>query len=165
MSFVWTRLRTDLVSSLPSYHGPEGLRRIAAKVNSLTHVLKETLTSLPSTPYSIVNSNFFDTLTISTSAPGGAAELHSVANDAKINLRRIDDTTVGVTLDESVGLMDLLALTNVFVKAARGKAVGPQELVKLASGAGMSSASLGTTSFLPEEFRRTSKYLTQPVFK
>lgn len=133
-------------------------------MHSLTHVLKETLLSLPSTPYTIVNNNFFDTLTISTTAPGAAQALHEVADQAKINLRRIDDSTVGVTLDESVGIIDLLALTNVFVKAAGADAIGAEQLVKLASGAGLKSAGLGEISFLPDEFKRTSKYLTQPVF-
>lgn len=146
-----------------SYHGPEGLRRIATKVNSLTHVLKEVLLSLPSTPYSVLNKNFFDTLTISVAPSVGVDVLHAVANESQINLRRIDDKTVGVTLDESVGLTDLLKLVNVFATAAGGDAFHAEQLIKKAVEVGASGSE--SASFLSEEFRRSSSYLTNPVFK
>lgn len=144
------------------YHGPAGLRKIAGKVHSLTHVLKEAITAIPGSPYTIVNRNFFDTLTVTVPASIGADILHAVAAEAQINLRRIDSQTVGVTLDESVTLLDLLNLTNVFVKAAGTEALKAGQLISLA--AGHNSSSIEELSFLPDEFQRTSRFLTQPVF-
>jgi glycine dehydrogenase len=143
------------------YHGPNGLRQIAAKVHGLTYILKEMITSLNGSPYTITNTNFFDTLTIKVDSSVGADILHAQAEEAKINLRRVSDGVIGVTLDESVGLVDLLKLANVFVKAAGQEKKSAEELIS--AGAGL-KVKEGEVSFLPEEFRRTSKFMTHPVF-
>lgn len=155
-------LLANMAAMYAVYHGPEGLRKIAGKVHSLTHVLKEILVAQPENAYSVRNEHFFDTLTIDVSHKIGAEALHGVAVAAGINLRKIDEYAVGVTIDESVGLIDLLNLANVFIKATGGQPLTAQDLVAKAAEAGLQA---GTVNFLPESLQRTSKFLTHPVFK
>ncbi|KAF8973526.1 glycine dehydrogenase [Flammula alnicola] len=61
---------------------------------------------------------------------------------AGINLRRIDDNHIGVSLDESVSPEDLVTLLNVFASAASTK----------------------PSASIPPALQRTSEYLPHPVF-
>lgn len=132
------------------WHGPEGLKHIAQKVHTLAQVLKALVEQ---SGYSVVNTAFFDTLTIDVSKVTGSVEaVHQAAIAADINLRRIDDDLVGVTLDESVSLDDVLKLANVFASAASKPAISPLLLPSIEGAA------------LPETLQRTSKFLSQPVF-
>ena len=131
------------------YHGPDGLKRIAQKVHALTQVLKALVEQ---SGYTIINADFFDTLTIDVSGPTKDAEaVHAAALAAGINLRRIDDAHVGVTLDESVGIDEVLKLANVFASAARAPPLSPLHLPPVASA-------------VPAALRRTSAFLPHAVF-
>lgn len=79
-----------------AYHGPAGLRRIAQRTNRLTSMLA---TGLLDAGFNVVNETFFDT--ISVDLPGRADEIISSALERGCNLRRIDDDTVGISLDET----------------------------------------------------------------
>lgn len=134
------------------YHGPASLQRIAQKVHTFAQIIKSAVENYG---YKAVSAQFFDTLTFEVSAVVKDAEvLHAAALAAGINLRRIDDHHVGLTLDESVGAEDVMALVNIFASAA---SLSPVTLADLAS-TSLSSASI------PESLRRTSKFLPHPVF-
>ncbi|HRI07361.1 MAG TPA: aminomethyl-transferring glycine dehydrogenase [Nannocystaceae bacterium] len=92
------------------YHGPEGLRRIAARVHGLTTLLAAGLVSLG---HGIAEGTFFDTLRIRL---GGvdAATIHAAARARGFNLREIDGGTVGVSLDERSTVEEVQALLGVF---------------------------------------------------
>ncbi|KIO28834.1 hypothetical protein M407DRAFT_242879 [Tulasnella calospora MUT 4182] len=142
-------LLANMAAMYAVYHGSEGLQRIARRVHNSARALKDRLEFMG---YKIVNSTFFDTLTIDTSNVGGADKVHEAALQNGINFRPIDGTLVGVTLDESVLSRDLLDISNVFAAAA-GASLSGGESLKLPSG-----------SAIPTEFQRTSQFLTQPVF-
>ena len=132
------------------WHGPEGLKRIGEKVHTLTTILK---TLVEKSGYTVVNTAFFDTLTIAVSKAAHTAEnVHQAALAAHVNLRRIDDNLVGVTLDESVGLDDVLTLANIFALAAKVEPISPLTL----------PTPQGET--VPAALQRTSKFLSHPVF-
>ena len=132
------------------YHGPVGLRQIANKVHGLTQALKWTVEKLG---YKVVNTDFFDTLTIDvTGAVENADVVHRASVAAGINLRYVDDKHVGVTIDESVGPVDWTALANVFTAAASAAPVTTQEVPAPESVA------------ISPEMWRTSEYLNHPVF-
>ena len=129
------------------YHGPQGLRDIAGKVHGYAGILKNAVKGLG---YDVINSNaYFDTLSIKVK---DTEKLHDAASRVGINLRRIDGTTAGVTLDESVTPTDLLEIINVF--AATSDAI---PLTK-------DSLSVPTDSGIPESLRRGSAILRHPVF-
>ncbi|WFD29857.1 glycine dehydrogenase (aminomethyl-transferring) [Malassezia sp. CBS 17886] len=146
------------------YHGPEGLRRIAAQVHAETRVLKGELERLG---YSVRNADgaYFDTLTVDTDALGvRAADVLQTGVDAGINLRPVSEHRVGVSLDETVSREDLRDVVNVFARAAGRPEVTADALVAAAQQQGLDAASLNTLQ-LGTSFQRTTPYLTQRVFQ
>ena len=129
------------------YHGPQGLRRIAERVHCLTLVLAE---GLRRHGCEVGLEPVFDTLRV----PLSQAQADTILNRArqqKINLRRYDDHSLGLTLDE------LSTLDEV------------QQLLALFGGHHISAAELQTLVQLvdgryPAALARTSPYLTHPVF-
>ena len=85
-----------MASMYAVWHGPEGLVAIAERVHGLTVGLAA---GLRNGGLHVRNTSFFDTLTVDV--PGGADRVLAAAADAGINLRRVDDDTVGVSLDET----------------------------------------------------------------
>lgn len=132
------------------YHGASGLTKIAQKVNGLTQVLRNQVESMG---YQVANTTSFDTITVDVSSvSGAAASVLRTALNRGINLRPVDETHVGVTLDESVLSQDLLDLINIFGAA---KQASPTEIAQLSS---------PSKSSIPPELVRTSDFLPHPVF-
>ncbi|WP_462379275.1 aminomethyl-transferring glycine dehydrogenase [Pseudomonas sp. Marseille-QA0892] len=135
-------LLANIASMYAVYHGPEGLTRIAQRVHGLTHALAEGLRRVG---YTVDTAGFFDTITVTCAE---TADLHARAREMGINLRVIDDTRFGVSLDESTTVADVTELLTLF---ANGKPV--PDLASLASG-----------SALPEGLKRQSTILQHDVF-
>ena len=132
------------------YHGPVGLRHIANKVHGLTQALKQSIEQLN---FKVINTEFFDTLTIDVSgAVENSSIVHQASTAAGINLRQVDDKHVGVTLDESVGPVDWTTLANVFTRAVSASPIS------------IFDVSPAETYSIPSTLWRTSEYLPHPVF-
>lgn len=136
------------------YHGPEGLKRIALRVQAFTVALKKGLARLGH--HTLSDGPLFDTIRIrlGKGRTHAARQIADAAAERDINLREYSDGTLGVTLDETVdrGLIaDLLAAFNF------GHYTGfdIDELLQQASDDGM--LELGS-------FARFSSYMTHPVF-
>ena len=125
-----------------AYHGPEGLTRIATRVHRLTSILAAGLTG---GSIEIVHEQFFDTLTVRV--PGRADEVVASAVALGINLRPVDDDTVGVSLDET---------STRAVVSAVWQAFGVD--------ASIDDLDLAVGSTIPAGLERTSPFLTHPVF-
>ncbi len=91
------------------YHGKEGLIKIAQKVNNLTALLKDNLSAKGLVS---LNEDFFDTLVIETGSHTEAIHLRALDNG--INLRLIDSTSIGISLDETTSMDDLEVLMKIF---------------------------------------------------
>ncbi len=128
------------------YHGPAGLKRIAQRVAAYTAVLAQGLEQLGWTPTS---ETAFDTLTFK--AGDRAATLLKRAVDAGMNLRLSWGEYVGITLDETTTREDIEKLWGVF--ALQGQSLP-----------GFATFEKGIEPRIPTELRRTSAYLTHPVF-
>ena len=140
-------LLANMAAMYAVYHGPQGLRSIAEKVHAYTNILCSAVEQMG---FDVINDDaFFDTLSVRTD---DAEVVHAAAAHAGINFRRIDDTTVGVTLDESVSPSDLLDIINVFSSAALVEPIKASSLPSV-SGAG-----------ILDKFKRTSAILHHPVF-
>ncbi|MGL4603586.1 MAG: aminomethyl-transferring glycine dehydrogenase [Iodobacter sp.] len=133
-----------MASMYAVYHGPSGLKRIAHRVHRLTSILAAGLTQLD---IKVINTNWFDTLTLSVK---DASAIHALADAAGFNLRHIDSTTVGISLDETSNRHDLAALWAVF---ADGLTL-PQ----------VDTLDAEITGALPGELLRQSDFLTHPTF-
>ncbi len=79
-----------------SWHGAEGLRRIALRTNRLTSIL---VAGLREGGIEVPADTWFDTVV--ATVPGRAAAIHAAARAEGINLRQIDDDHVGISLDET----------------------------------------------------------------
>ncbi|KAL9716486.1 glycine decarboxylase subunit P [Leucoagaricus gongylophorus] len=143
-------LLANVAAMYAVYHGPQGLRRIADQVHGFTQVFVNTITGYG---YKSINDSFFDTVTIDV-APvlTNAEDLHKRAQEASINLRRIDDKYVGVTFDESITSQDLVSLINVFASGASASSISLVDLIE------------PEKSSVPEGLRRTSPFLPHLVF-
>jgi glycine dehydrogenase len=131
------------------YHGPEGLRRIAERVHGLTCVLAEGLRRLGCV---CGVEPFFDTLRVQP-ATGSPEDIINKAHKNGINLRRFDDNTFGVSLDEATAVSEVQTLFEIFA-AGRPFDFTVQSL----SGRGYVPLPV------PSALARTSTYLMHPVF-
>jgi glycine dehydrogenase len=90
------------------HHGPEGLRAIAKRVH---HFTTQLASALDGTAHTVVNNSWFDTLTIQTES---ADAIHTLAESRGFNLRRINDTHIGISLDETTTAEELESLVELF---------------------------------------------------
>ena len=98
-----------MASMYAVYHGPKGLKRIAERVSALTQTLAFGLRQLG---YELRHNTFFDTVTIETG--DHADRLLEQARQAGYNLRASTGGAIGISLDETAGESDLIALLKVF---------------------------------------------------
>jgi len=134
-----------MASMYAVYHGPEGLRRIAHRVNRLTAILARGLAKLG---FKAQSGPFFDTVTVT--AAGKRAEILGRANAARMNFRQLEGDRFGIALDETTTAADVAEIWKVFAGAAAPFTVADLE--------GETPASI------PGELARTSEFLTHPVF-
>ena len=120
------------------YHGPDGLKAIAERVHNNARSLA---TTLQFAGRELVTGTFFDTVTVRV--PGKAAKVIAAAQARGINLRHIDDDTVGVSADETTTTE---VLSSIAVAFGAGPVVDAKDFE------------------LPEAVLRTSDYLQHPVF-
>ncbi|MBB5641916.1 glycine dehydrogenase [Cryobacterium roopkundense] len=125
------------------YHGPEGLKAIAAQVHERAGQLAA---ALGAAGFPAVSDSFFDTIQVS--APGTAATLVDRAANGGYNLRLVDADTVGLSVDETTTLADLGHIVQAF---GGSDAFGHVDFDVATEG-------------LPAELARTSPYLEHPVF-
>ena len=128
------------------YHGPEGLRRIGQRVALLTAVLAQGLAQMGR---ELVNDTAFDSLTIHTGEDTQA--IHERAEAAGVNLRHRLQQHLGLSLDETTTRADVEMLWGLF--ATEGMR-GPD----------FDAIAATVRIRIPEDLRRTSDFLTHPVF-
>ena len=107
------------------WHGPTGLKDIATRIRFRTELL---VTELNKMGVQIIthNDNFFDTVAIDVVASdlGSADALLAEFHKYGINLRKVDDTTVGISMNEYTTIKDLAELLEIFSIL---KEVSPEE--------------------------------------
>ena len=127
------------------YHGPTGLKHIAERVHSLTCTLRAGLEELG---YAIGEYPCFDTVSVTIPAEKTEALLTS-ARARQINLRAIDSTHIGISLDETTTSVDVEEILQIF---------GAQTSLENVP------VEAGLVPALPIDLQRKSSYLTHPVF-
>ena len=119
-----------------AWHGPEGLKTIARRVNLQARLLGE---AARKAGFALRHDAFFDTLAIEAGPKADA--LMAEADAAGFNLRRIDETGIGIALDETLTRPELDALAGLF-------------------GARLA----GAQPSIPEKLLRRSAFCTEEVF-
>ena len=117
------------------WHGPDGLRRIAHRINTLASCAGR---SLDASGFPLVSQHFFDTVAFTVS--DSSVVLQNVRG-AGFNVRQIDSTTLSLSIDETTSEESLNQLLS---------AIGAQVIIE-------------TTESLAER-ERTDSFMTQSVF-
>ncbi|CAB4665851.1 unannotated protein [freshwater metagenome] len=117
------------------WHGPDGLRRIAHRINTLA---SRAARSLDASGFPLVSQHFFDTVAFTVS--DSSVVLQNVRG-AGFNIRQIDSTTLSLSIDETTSEESLNQLLS---------AIGAQVIIE-------------TTDSLTER-ERTDSFMTQSVF-
>jgi glycine dehydrogenase len=131
-------LLADVAAAYAIYHGADGLRAIADRVHQHARDLADRLIGQS---FSLVHEVFFDTLAVRVDS---ADAVLANARAARVNLRKIDETTVGISCDETTVTEHLDAVCNAFGSGLDNNAARAQDL--------------------PAHLLRTTDYLTHPVF-
>ncbi|NBP63918.1 MAG: glycine dehydrogenase (aminomethyl-transferring) [Bacteroidetes bacterium] len=127
------------------YHGPEGLKAIAQRVHAMTVLLAEALKSMG---YALQSQTYFDTLTIEMDA---ALKQQFIAACTDINVTSLNHG-IRISCDETTTIEDIQHLIDIAAKA------------KNVSTPSVDSFSTGALDEIPQDLRRTTSYLTHPVF-
>ncbi len=131
------------------YHGPEGLVRIARRVRAAAGLLAAGLGKMGLEP---AHQPVFDTLRLDL-GESVATSVHRAAARHRVHLRDLGGGSVGVSLDETVGLPELRTLLEIFAEGADVET--PGDLESLAAGLDLA---------YPGPHRRTGRFLEQRVF-
>ena len=129
------------------YHGPEGLKRIAQRVARLTAILKAGLVQLGFTHHH--HDTAFDTVSLKTDDATDTIAARAISMRA--NLRKAWDIYLCASLDETSTRADVQLLWRIF--ASEGKSLPDFDALERSA-----------PDLIPPELRRTSAFLTHPVF-
>ncbi|MFT7838844.1 aminomethyl-transferring glycine dehydrogenase [Saccharothrix sp. BKS2] len=132
-----------IASMYAVYHGPEGLKAIATRAHRMATVLAA---GLCEAGVEVVHGEFFDT--VRARVEGRAAEVVAAARELGVNLWRVDDDVVSIACDETTTREHLRLVWRAF-----GVTVTDVDALDA-----------DTADGIPVDLRRTSDYLTHPVF-
>src|SRR5690606_29760491 len=136
-----------MASMYAVYHSPEGLVRIASRVARLTAILKAGLLQLGFT--AARHAGAFDTIALETGDRTDAIAARAVSMG--VNLRKAWGRFLCISLDETSTRADVELLWRIF---GGDDAALPD----------VDSLDAATPSLVPDALRRTSKFMTHPVF-
>ena len=128
------------------YHGPDGLKAIAAKVHRFMQIAAEGIRRLG---YETVHDSYFDTVTIS--AHGQARRIAARAREIRINLRVVNADQIGISFDETTKRVHLERLWSIFDTRANSRFT-------------IDEIDAEIEHSIPQELKRTSEFMTHPIF-
>ncbi len=129
------------------YHGPEGLKDIASRINSITCFLNKALVKLG---YKQKNGTYFDTLRFELPGNVSPQKIRTIALEKNINLKYYFNGDVGFSIDENTSLSDVNLLLSIFSVAAEKEYSDIKDIPEKSS--------------IPKELKRKSQFLTNKVF-
>ncbi len=127
------------------YHGPEGLKEIAARIHGLTGLMAAGLQGLGA---KLSHAHFFDTLKVEMSS-NEVKKILTAAQEKRINLREYKDG-VGISFDEASTMKSVTTLLGVFSSILKSDC--------------KDVAALKSIHGIPSSLTRASDYLKDPVF-
>ena len=131
------------------YHGPDNLRKIAARINHLTKYLSLSLQSLG---LSLLNKFYFDTITIQ-SDKSLQEIIRQKALENEINFRYFDNGNIGISISEITTLEDVKNIIEIFkscLQSEYSKKIDTETAIAYSS--------------IPDELVRKTKFLSHPIF-
>lgn len=141
-------LLANMASFYAVFHGPQGLKTIASRINRFADILAA---GLQAKGVSLVNTTWFDTISIKGL---DVAAVNARALAAEMNLRFDADGIVGVSLDETTIRSDIDALFDVILGAGHGLDVAALDAQIVAQG----------SQSIPASLVREDAILSHPTF-
>lgn len=126
-----------------TYHGKRGIQSIADKVHRSTTTLANALSKLG---FQQINTHYFDTIAVKVKA----VALKETAEAHEINFNYIDDHTVSISMNETVGLKEINDILRTFTKAFHLENTEVTDFVELDT--------------LPDLAKRNTSFLENEVF-
>ena len=140
-------LLANMAALYACYHGPDGLKAIAARL----HLLAKTLAAgLEKLGHRITHATFFDTLRVELKG-SSVAQIVKIAEAHRINLRVLGDGAIGIALDETTSAADVAELWQI-LNNDKAAAFAVDEIAATVS------------SEFTAPLSRTSKFLQHAVF-
>lgn len=127
------------------YHGPEGIKKMARRIASLTQALAM---DLQAHGFHLIHESYFDTLKIQV---GQQEHIRSYAEKLHINLRYYEDGCIGVSIDETTDPADIDQLASIFLQSQEHHSAD----------AYVNQADL---NHIPASLVRSSSFMEHPVF-
>lgn len=135
-------LLANIAAMYAVFHGPRGLREIGERIHGMARALEDALSAAGLRQ---TNTAYFDTLRLE-GIRGDA--VRAAAEAARVNFRYFADGAIGISVDETTTIQDIADIVAIFTGGNRPVFKdGAPPLIKA-----------------PVGLRRTSEYLTHPVF-
>lgn len=132
------------------WHGSEGLKNKAVKINVLAGVLAQEAEKYD---YKQYNRYFFDTLCFEVPKGISTKEVQKTALSYQMNFKYYCDTCFTISIDETTTLNDINQILEVLAKAA-GKTFSPYVCVPTTD----------LSSYIPPQLKRKSAFMQHDIF-
>ena len=139
-----------MASMYAVYHGKNGIKNIAERINNLTKLLENGFKSLN---INQLNKHYFDTLQVDVNSTDLLNRIKKEAEKNEINFRYFDETKIGISISEATTLTDIKDILDIFSKVF-GKKFEFNNVVK----------NTNQKESIPVSLKRTTEFLTHPVF-
>lgn len=133
------------------YHGPEGIKKIALRINKLTLLVAKLLSK---SNIDQLNINYFDTLKLRFKSSDIVKAINNIAVNKKINFRYIDDITIGISISEATLITDIIEIVNIIKEALGETQITISEI----------NTNINIEQSFSNSFNRESEFLTHKVF-
>ncbi|MGO1243182.1 MAG: aminomethyl-transferring glycine dehydrogenase [Sphingobacterium sp.] len=130
------------------YHGPQGIKNIALRINDLAKLVDKAVQALG---YKQLNESYFDTLRFEVGEQLSGLKSEALNNEVNFYY---SDGVVGISIDEATSIEDVELIVRIFAKI-KGKSIADIDFEDMVDHLGDS---------IPEELKRQTAYLTHPLF-
>ena len=134
-------LLANIAAMYAVFHGPKGLRAIGERIHGMARAVED---GLAAAGLRQANAAYFDTLRVEGA---NAPAVKAAAEAAGINFRYFADGAIGISVDETTTIEDVADIVAAFTGKRPIYKDGAPPMIKA-----------------PVHLRRTSEYLTHPVF-
>ena len=125
------------------FHGKNGIQFIADSVHHKTITLANTLSTIG---IEQTNTSYFDTISVKADSQ----KIKAIAEANKINFNYIDDRTLSISINETVGLKELNAIIAVFTEALNLNTTSISAIIE--------------GNAIPENAQRNTSFLENKIF-
>ena len=126
------------------FHGPDGLKYIATKIQNLTNTLNSGIQQLGFKQH---NSLFFDTLTIEVE---DASKIKAIAEQQGVNFCYVSKTQINIAVNETTCLNDVNTILAILAESIGKETIALDSIV---------------SAEIPSNVKRTSNFMTHEVFE